>query len=154
MVKQIGRRRGTDLLSDAGYSEGDVLPIFTHTMNDSDAFYTFTDTSYTTYNRIMSLIFQPSELHPNLEELRYSFSALLDPATGDTTSVRVWNWTDSESVVSTSTDTQDDFVTTGWTEYTPTTTDSPIAFVGQAKTSDGTESDSVTGFSFRVGVQL
>lgn len=152
MVKGVGRF--SNLLENAGYSEGDFMgqaswhaPATRSTTNN-------TYTSVHTGSGEINVYVTWDDLFPASVTTQATFFGELR-ANGDQVDVRLQNKTDNETVVE-QTGTTGDYIDfdLGPTDYRPTTTAGHTQYQVQIRNSDGATSVSLTNPTFVFGVKL
>ena len=143
----------TDLLRQAGYESGDIVPIATISPNAARAAST-TSTSFTEALDLFRWRVQWNLLTPAGLQTVANFTLRVEPGTDETYSARAFNLTDKETVAALTDQTQPNNTATGWTDYTPTRTDSSIAIDFQHKTEPGTNSSQAREPYLQIGVRL
>jgi hypothetical protein len=143
----------TDLLQQAGYSEGDVVPVVSLGAEQADG----QDTTSTTFTVLGNLtdthITWDAVIPPDAQGV-VRHIGLGNPGTDETLDTRVSNVTDSEGTATVTGITSTETFDSGWTEYTPTTTSAPIRVMTGARTNPGANSSSILRQTVLVGVQL
>lgn len=142
----------SDLLAAGGYDEGDIVPVFTGVPNSAFE----VTTSSSTYSSATDLFRQPvqwDQLAPAGAETVVQAVTTFIPQTGEEAFLRIQNGTDGGTLVEVSSPDGGAFAT-GWQTYTPATTGSPIALVGEVKTEPASNSSRVRTPTVQVGVRL
>lgn len=133
---------------------GDVLPVAT--WNTATSRQTSTSsTSFTGLYDFLSLAMTYDDLAPTNATLVWSVSCQANPSTDETASFRLYNDVDGEVVVpSTSTSAANDWVSSGWHEYAPSTLTDTVRLVFQGKTDPGNSNSQFRNGSAYAGIQL
>jgi len=142
-----------DILRQGEFTEGDVLPLAILTP-ENGTFISTTSTSFTTERSFLDLPVVFDQLAPSPSRLRFSLTVTAVPGSGETQDVRIFNLDDAEEVVRVESLTAPVRVSSGYTDYTPTTTSSPARLRYQHRTNPGSNSSRVDHFSLAVGYQL
>lgn len=130
---------------------GDVLPIAM--VNANDRFFSFTTSTYTEDLTILTFNIQWDTL-PTNATIVFGYYANCGVGTDETVSVKLRNRVDNEDIVSLSTSTDGDAVFSGYSSYTPTTTNEPIRLSTWYKTEPGSNTSSVSDPFAVMGIQL
>lgn len=144
---------GGGLLEDAGYASGDTVTVASFHNNTSSS-RTTSSSTYTT-DQGLGLQSVTTDLLPSGTTFRVRIIARMAPGTDEEAFIRLTNLTDTETVTGTETSrTSIGMADSGWTNYTPTTTGSPISIATQVKTTPGSANSSFNRVSGFFGVEL
>jgi len=125
------------ILSDAGFEEGDFLPLYTFNAN-GDWEVTSTSTTYDAANTISCCWIIWDEMFPEGADVQVFGQGYIQPGADETVDLRIYNGQDGETVDEITGITSTQVVTMGPVSYTPTTTDSGIYIRWNWRTSPGT----------------
>lgn len=142
-----------DLLRQAGYETGDTTVLERMGADDAAAPST-TSTTFVSIPGLLRGFVQWDELVSSDVQAQVSIKARLQPGTDETLTARVRNLTDGETVGNTLETNSNANLSTGFVDYTPTTTANPIRLEAQHKTVDGVNSSTTVDLSLEIGVQL
>lgn len=124
------------ILSDAGFEEGDFLPLYSFGP-PADWEITSTSTTYDAANTISLCWVIWDDMFPADVDVQIFGQARIDPGADETVDLRIRNGQDGETVAEITGITSTQVVTMGPVSYTPTTTDSRIYFRWNYRTSPG-----------------
>lgn len=143
-----------DELRQAGYQEGDFLPVVGFGPFKLDQ--SFTNTSYDHVRNLLTTRLRWDELPiPDGASTQVFLQCQVNPGSEETVSVRVYNPTDSETVAEeTGLSTSFEMVTLGPVDYTPTTTSSDLTLQPEVKTDAGSSSCEIVTPYLGVGVKI
>jgi hypothetical protein len=142
-----------DLLSQAQFSEGDILPVFSQNANASLSVST-TSTSYTDLTQLLNIRYDLNDLFDDDAAVYGRAGGSLIPGTGETQDFRVQNidagvtLAEIEGVASLTK------FTTGWQRFDHTQFTGVNTIRAQTRTSPGTDSSTVSVPTLFVGVEL
>jgi len=142
------------ILSDAGFDQGDFLPIYTMGPPEVRSQSTTSTTYDNFYNH--TIFWLQWSMMPLPEDNRRLYSMVrVMPGTDETVDVRWRNRTDGETIGSEITGiTSTKYVDIGPIDYTPPTTDAPVYITWQVRTDPGANSSNLQGFWGALGVEL
>lgn len=141
------------ILSEAGYEEGDFLPLLS--MGSPDV--RISSTTSTTYVRADELTFywlKWDNIPVPSESMRIYSTARVYPGTDETVDVRWYNLHASETLAEKTGITGDQMVEFGPLSYTPPRTDLTYGYTWEIRTSPGTNASELQGFYMAFGVVL
>lgn len=141
------------LLNAAGFSSGDVVAVWSVNAVSSQSAST-TNTTYENDNAILQARFQWDDYIPDGAQGVVKMEGTFAAGTGEDYDVQLRNDTDIEEMVSITSPDNPGAVSSGWTEYTPSTTDSPLDIRFRHRTNPGSNSSQVFYPHFSVGVEL
>jgi len=124
------------LLAQAGFEQGDFLPLYTFNPNNA-VYASFTSTTYTYDNNLSFLRCRWDKFFPPGSTSAVFGQIQQEPGADESVSVRIYNSTDGEVIGEVTGLTTEKVVTIEATEYTPTTTDSEIFIRWNFKTDPG-----------------
>jgi len=141
------------LLAEAGFVEGDFLPLYTFSPNANASVGT-TSTTYNSDPTISRADVIWGDLFPSGVESQVLGIATLVPGAGETVDVRIQNHADGETIAEETGFTGTTGVTLGPVSYTPTTTASRIDIYTEWRTSPGTNSSDLWTPQIVLGVKV
>jgi len=140
-------------LNDAGFSEGDILPVSTIATVDNRQ-KTVSSASFQRDPSLFSVFTLLKRFGP-IDNLYFSIFLRLEPGSGETVTGRIQNVTDGETVVTVSGD-QGSITNehTPWKKYRPTTVNDSILIRYEHKTEPATNSSNSQDVAVSIGVEL
>jgi len=143
----------TELLRDAGYSEGDLVP--THMIGEGSATnFSTTSTSFASSANFYRLQLVYDDQYPTEVTTKYLGVVTVVPGSGESVDFRITNNTDSETVVEINNITSTAIKRIEPTEFEPTTTSSPVRYKAELRTNPGTNSSSMGAINAGIAIQL
>lgn len=142
-----------DLLRQAGYETGDRVVVQRLSAENATAPST-SSTSFVSIPGLLRGFVQWDEIVPASAQTQVALKARLQPGTDETLTARVRNLPDGETVGNTVSASAISNENTGFVDYTPTTTGTPIRLEAQHSTSPGTNSSTTVDLSLEIAVIL
>jgi len=142
-----------DLLSQAQFSEGDILPVFSQNANVSLKVST-TSTSYTDLVELLNIRYDLKDLFDNDAAVYGRAAGTLVPGTGETQDLRIQNIDAGVTLAEIENVTSINKFTTGWQRFDHTQFTGVNTIRAQTRTSPGANSSSVLVPTVFVGVEL
>jgi len=130
------------LLARAGFEKGDFLPLYNFNPNGLKSI-SFTDTTYAFDNGLSNCRLIWDDAFPAGVTVQIFGQAEITVGAGETVSVRIYNYTDSETIVEKTGIGSSQFVSLGPTTYTPPTTGSGIMILWEWKEDVGTNASDI-----------
>jgi len=143
-----------ETLREVGFEKGDVVTLLALGPSASRSSST-SNTSYDALVDLSSTFLTWAEIGP-VDRVRVKMTGKFDGVDGgQTASARLYNFEDGEAVAGTEVSaTGNGPFDTGWVEYTPATTTTPIELINQAKTSNSNESITLDRPNIYLGVEI
>jgi len=130
------------LLAQAGFEQGDFLPLYTFNPNDNRSV-AFTSTTWASDTLLSQCYVQWNELFPPDVTAQVMGQAYISVGAGETCDFRIRNIIDDETMAELTGVTSSKEIILGPTSYTPTTTDGMLDIRWQWKESPGANSTTI-----------
>lgn len=143
---------GLQTLQDAGYQDGDVIPILSVNSPDSAVANVSSGTFQSNQSWIWQRYFDFADIAPSNGQLVGALSALYVPGTDETLYARIRNHKDSETIVSDSSAATESRWT-GWVDYTPSSR-TGNGFRLEIRGDPAVDQSTLKNFHFYLGVRL
>lgn len=141
------------ILSDAGFEQGDFLPLYSWNALSAKV-KSITSTTYTILGALFETRCRWDQLLPSAVQEQVLTQVQIKPGTDETADVRLYNETDGETIHEKTGITSNQVVTLGPTSYTPPTANDTLWIALEGRTNPGANSTDFWESSVTLGVKL